>query len=230
MTVIDAHQHFWDLTQLDYPWLRHPAFTTIDRSFTPETLEPQLDEVGVDKTVVVQAADAVSDTDYLLNIADGWGRVAGVVGWVPLLDPDAAEAEIERRAVHPAFVGVRHLIHDEADIDWVVQDPVLESLRRLGRYGLTFDIVAVLPRHLEHVATVADAAPGLASSSITSPNRRSRPAAGTHGQRCWPRRRRDRMSTRRSPDSRRPRTQMTGAARDCNPTSNERSNSSVPTD
>jgi L-fuconolactonase len=58
-------------------------------------------------------------------------------------------------------VGVRHLINVEPDPDWVVRKPVLESLALLAERGLCFDLVAILPRHLEHVPAIAAAAPRL---------------------------------------------------------------------
>jgi L-fucono-1,5-lactonase len=58
-------------------------------------------------------------------------------------------------------VGVRHLINVEPDPDWIVRGPVLESLTLLAERGLCFDLVAILPRHLEHVPAIAAAAPDL---------------------------------------------------------------------
>ncbi|WP_248964074.1 amidohydrolase family protein [Sphaerisporangium perillae] len=160
MTIIDAHQHFWNLETGSYPWLT-PDSGPIYRTFEPEELIPQLAAAGVDRTVLVQAADSYADTDAMLAQADACDFVAAVVGWVPLLRPAEAAEALERYRRHPSFVGVRHLIHDEPDPDWVVQEPVIESLGLLAEAGLTFDVVAVLPRHLEHVPVLAERVPGL---------------------------------------------------------------------
>lgn len=160
MTVVDAHQHLWNLERVDYPWLT-AEFGAIFRTFEERELEPQLAAAGVDKTVLVQAADSVEDTDFMVEVADRWSRVAGIVGWVPLDRPGEAATELDRRSKDPRFVGVRHLIHNEPDPDWVLREPVLESLGLLAERGLTFDVVAVLPRHLEHVATLAERHPDL---------------------------------------------------------------------
>lgn len=160
MTIIDAHQHFWDLNKVDYPWIT-PDLGPLNRTFIETELEPQLDEAGVDRTVLVQAANSTADTDFMIDLADRWPRVAGIVGWVPLLDPQQAAEELDRRRRNPQFVGVRHLIHDEADPDWVVRPEVLESLAIVAGRELTFDVVAVLPRHLEHVVTIAERLPQL---------------------------------------------------------------------
>lgn len=87
--------------------------------------------------------------------------VAGVVAWADLLDPAAAARQLEEWSLRPQFVGVRHLIHDEPDPDWLGRPPVRESLRLLADRGLSFDVIGVLPRHLEHAIELADALPTL---------------------------------------------------------------------
>jgi L-fuconolactonase len=160
MTVVDAHQHFWNLETGSYPWLT-PEYGPIFRTFGPEELVPQLAAAGVDRTVLVQSMDSYADTDAMLAQADAYDFVAAVVGWVPLTRPAEVAEALERYSVHPKFAGIRHLIHEEADPDWVVQDSVVESLGLLAEAGLTFDVVAVLPRHLEHVPVLAERVPGL---------------------------------------------------------------------
>lgn len=160
MAVIDAHQHLWNLNRVEYPWLDQnmgPVFRTIEE---PE-LEPQLAAAGVDRTVIVQSADSAADTDYMTEVADRWPRIAGIVGWVPLDRPEEADKELDRRTADPRFVGVRHLIHTEADPDWVVRPQVQEGLGLLAERALAFDVVAVLPRHLEHVPVLAERHPSL---------------------------------------------------------------------
>ncbi|MEV4799877.1 amidohydrolase family protein [Nonomuraea sp. NPDC049421] len=160
MTVIDAHQHFWNLETGSYPWLT-PESGPIFRTFEPPELLPQLAEAGVDRTVLVQAMDSYADTDAMLAQADAYDVIGAVVGWVPLARPDEAAEALERYRRHAKFAGIRHLIHDEPDPDWVLQEPVIEGLRLLAAAGLPFDVVAVLPRHLEHVPVLAERVPGL---------------------------------------------------------------------
>lgn len=160
MRVVDAHQHFWDLEAVAYPWLT-PADGPIHRTFDWPDLEPELAAAGVDATVLVQAANSVEDTEAMLAQADRHPEVAGVVGWADLTDTAAAVAVLDRFAADPRFVGVRHLIHDEPDPDWLLQDAVLDNLGLLAERDLSFDVVAVLPRHLEHVPTLAERHPGL---------------------------------------------------------------------
>jgi L-fuconolactonase len=158
---VDAHQHFWSLDDVEYPWLEGLQYDAIRRDFGPSDLEPLLGEAGIGHTITVQAANSFADTDAMLARAERHGWIAGVVGWVPLLDSVAADRALERYARHPAFRGVRHLVHDEPDPDWLLLRPVRESLSLLAERGLVFEIPAVFPRHLVHVPRLADEQPGL---------------------------------------------------------------------
>jgi len=160
MQIVDAHQHVWDLDAAEYPWLV-PAYGPLYRTFQPEELVPQLARAGVDRTVLVQAADNEADTRHMLDVAARFDYVAGVVAWVPLDRPDETATAIEQLQRSAVVKGIRHLIHVEADPDWLLQPSVIDGLRFLADRNLTFDIPAVLPRHLEHVPVLAERVPEL---------------------------------------------------------------------
>jgi L-fuconolactonase len=157
---VDSHQHFWNLDKVAYPWLV-PAYGPIYRTIEADELEPLIKAAGIDKTVIVQAMDSYEDTDYMLETAAQYNWVGGVVGWVPLNKPDEAAVKLKQYTKNPLFRGVRHLIHEEQDPDWVLQEEVIEGLKLLASNGLTFDIVAVFPNHLKHVPTLAEKVPNL---------------------------------------------------------------------
>lgn len=157
---IDTHQHFWNLTKVEYPWLK-PEFGPLYRTYEPPELEPQLRAAGIGQTVLVQSANSGEDTVAMLTQAEAYDWIGAVVGWVPLLDPEAAQRALERYTRHPKFRGVRHLIHDEPDPDWVVQERVIEGLKVLAAFGVPYEVVAIYPKHLGHVPTLAERVPGL---------------------------------------------------------------------
>lgn len=158
--LVDTHQHYWNLAKVDYPWLT-PEAGVIYNVFEEEQLAPQLAETGVTHTVAVQSANSYEDTDYLLDCARNCDFIAGVVGWVPLDRPDDCAAALEKYAADPLFCGMRHLIHNEADPDWVVRPEVIEGLRLLASHGLPFDVVAIWPDHMPHLETLAEEVPDL---------------------------------------------------------------------
>ncbi|MEX1297100.1 MAG: amidohydrolase family protein [Candidatus Limnocylindrales bacterium] len=158
--IVDSHQHLWDLEEVEYPWLV-PDYGPIYRTFRPEELEPQLAAAGVDRTVLVQAANSFEDTDSMLRHAQRYDWIGAVVGWVPLEDAHAAAQALDRYLVDPYFKGIRHLNHEEADPDWLVRPGVLDGLKVLEERRVPFDVIAVYPLHLGHVPTLAKACPGL---------------------------------------------------------------------
>lgn len=111
MTIkIDAHQHFWKPERGDYDWMPQDD-PILGRYYLPADLSASLGKHGIAKTVLVQAAATVEETDYLLGIADAAEAVGGVVGWVNFEDP-GHRRHLERFARHPKFVGVRPMIQD----------------------------------------------------------------------------------------------------------------------
>jgi L-fuconolactonase len=160
--IVDSHQHFWDLDKVEYPWLV-PAYGPIYRTFGPAELAPQLAAAGIDRTVLVQAANSYADTDAMLAQAAEHDWIGAVVGWLPLEDVREAAQMLDRRyAADPWFKGVRHLNHEEADPDWLVRPAVIDGLKLLQERGLVYEVVAVHPLHLGHVPTLALACPHLA--------------------------------------------------------------------
>lgn len=155
---VDAHQHFWNLESGLYAWPTR-AEPAIHRTFTPDDLAPEVHAAGIDATVVVQATDSLADTDAMIAAAGEHAWVAGVVGWLPLADRAASEEALETRAGR--LCGVRHLIHWDADPEWLTRRQVQAGLALLAEHGLPFDVVAVFPRHLPLVPAVADAHPDL---------------------------------------------------------------------
>lgn len=158
--VIDAHQHIWDPARARYDWLG-PDSPAINRAILFDELVPQLELAGVDRTVLVQSADNLEDTALMVEAAAAHPQVAGIVAYAPLERPDAAAPVIAGYGADPLIVGVRTLIHNQPDPDWLLRPDVDRSLGLLEDAGLTFDVVAVLPRHLELVPIVARRHPGL---------------------------------------------------------------------
>lgn len=156
--IIDAHQHFWTLKRSDYGWLG-PELTSLYRDFQPRDLEPVLAAHGVNATVIVQAAPTEAETHYLLELANRWPIARAVVGWVDLTSETAAHS-LEQLADNPRLRGVRPMIQDEPEPDWMLQSAVGRSLQALQRCGLTFDAL-VTPRHLQALAPLVDQHPDL---------------------------------------------------------------------
>jgi L-fuconolactonase len=156
---IDAHQHFWRPSRGDYGWLTPEAHPGICRKFLPADLEPLLLDAGVERTVLVQAAPTVAETDYLLGLAAETPFVAGVVGWADFEAQNAAQ-QIAALAQQPKLVGLRPMLQDLDDDAWLLRPAITSALDAMQAAGLRFDAL-VTPRHLPHLARLLAARPEL---------------------------------------------------------------------
>ncbi len=156
MTRIDAHQHFWAVERGDYGWLTRDL-EPLYRDFEPRDLEPLLKGAGIDGTVLVQAAPTIAETEFMLGIADATPFIKGVVGWVDFEAPDAPDL-IARLARHPALVGLRPMIQDIEDDDWMLRSALTPAFEALQAADLTFDALT-LPRHLPNLRRLLDQHP-----------------------------------------------------------------------
>ncbi|MFS4579774.1 amidohydrolase family protein [Phaeobacter sp. C3_T13_0] len=145
---IDAHQHFWALARGDYGWLT-PELPPLYRDFLPADLAPVLRVNGVEGTVLVQAAPTIAETEFMLGLADDNPFILGVVGWVDFEAPDAI-GQITRLATHPKFVGLRPMIQDISDVDWMLSKTHTPIFRAMATSELAFDAL-VLPKHLPNL-------------------------------------------------------------------------------
>jgi L-fuconolactonase len=157
--MIDAHHHFLWPGRHTYKWPDQVG-NRLARDFTPDDLRPELARCGIKGTVLVQVLHQV-ETEECLDLCKEVNFVRGVVGWVPLADPDATSRALERLRSRGKLVGVRHLISNEPDPRWLLQDSVVESLKLLAAAGLAFDAIPVTAAQFESVLEVAARLPEL---------------------------------------------------------------------
>ncbi|GAA1059963.1 amidohydrolase family protein [Agromyces bracchium] len=158
--IIDTHQHVWDLERATYSWLT-PEAGELYRSIGMDEVLPSLAATGVTGTVLVQSADNDEDTDLMFEVAASEPVVVGIVGYVPLHEPERAAERLEELRRRPLFRGIRNLIHDRPDPRWLLRDDVDAGLGVLEAAGVPFDVVGVLPEHLEAVLQVSEKHPDL---------------------------------------------------------------------
>ncbi|WP_240722431.1 amidohydrolase [Poseidonocella sp. HB161398] len=154
--LIDAHQHFWQISRGDYGWM-DDSVAPIRRDFLPGDLAPLAAAEGVAGSVLVQAAPSLDETRFLLGLAERTPMVLGVVGWIDL-EGDAAD---QLGAIaHPLLKGIRPMLQDIPETGWILREKVLDGLEAVRRAGLSLDAL-VTPRHLEAIDRLAAALPGL---------------------------------------------------------------------
>jgi len=142
---IDAHQHFWRYNAQEYGWMG-PGMEALKKDHPPDDLLPLLKAVGIDGTVAIQARQIPEETRWLLELADRYPFIKGVVGWGDLRSPQLRE-QLERFASHPKLCGVRHVVQDEPDSQFMLREDFIRGLGMLAEFDLTYDIL-IFPRHL----------------------------------------------------------------------------------
>ena len=145
MMRIDAHQHFWQLAARAGSW-PPPSLAAIHRDFSPEDLAPLLAEHGISGTVLVQSLPSEDDTYWMLALAGQDSFIRAVVGWTDLMAPDAPVA-IARLASHGKLKGLRPMLQDLDDDQWIADPALAPALTAMVAQGLRLDAL-VLPRHL----------------------------------------------------------------------------------
>ena len=142
---LDAHQHFWKYSPDEYGWI-NDKMAVLQRDFLPADLRPLLAAEGFDGSIAVQARQSLEETRWLLELAAHDDIVKGVVGWVDLRSPDLA-AQLHQFSQNPKLVGVRHVVQDEPDDEFMLRPEFRRGISRLAEYGLAYDIL-VFPRQL----------------------------------------------------------------------------------
>jgi L-fuconolactonase len=142
---IDAHQHFWQYSAKEYGWIG-PNMAVLKQDRLPDDLAPLLKEANLDGTVAVQARQTLEETQWLLELADQHDFIKGVVGWVDMCG-SGLRRQLERFSAHPKLRGVRHVVQDEPDDQFMLRDDFLHGIATLAKFDLTYDIL-IFPKHL----------------------------------------------------------------------------------
>jgi L-fuconolactonase len=160
MNQLDSHQHFWDLDRQVIPQLRG-APAVLQRSYRPADLQPHLAAHGITGTILVQGYPQDDATNrWYFELANRTEFVRGVVAWADLTNLDRLRRQLDELQAQPKFVGLRHIIEDEPDDDWLARPDVLRGLAELAARGVPYDLL-VKSRSLPHAVRVARELPGL---------------------------------------------------------------------
>ncbi|MGJ8679353.1 amidohydrolase family protein [Paraglaciecola sp.] len=160
LEIVDSHLHFWQLSRKDYFWLS-AELGDLYQDFLPKDWQQTTLGLSVNKAVVVQAAQTDAETDFLLALATENKVIAGVVGWVNMLDsPLLVANRLLMLAGNTAFKGIRPMLQDIEDINWILKPNFEPIFELLVEHQLTFDAL-VRREHLSAIFAIAKKYPGL---------------------------------------------------------------------
>lgn len=116
------------------------------RDHLPDELNELETTLSFDGSIAVQARQSLEETRWLLELADAEPRIKGVVGWLDLCSSEIV-SQLETFAPHPKLVGVRHVVQDEPDDDFMLRPDFLRGLAKVNDFGLCYDIL-IYEKHL----------------------------------------------------------------------------------
>jgi L-fuconolactonase len=189
---IDSHQHFWNYSATEYPWIGS-GMERLARDYLPAELATVAGAEGVEGSVAVQARQSLAESRWLLGLAEANPFIRGVVGWVDLRS-DGVAAALAELAAHDKFVGVRHVVQDEPDPRFLLGTDFVRGVRQLHPLGLVYDLLLYpqqLPAAVELVGMLPEqpfvldhlAKPRIKAAEI-QPWRRDIEALAKHGNVC----------------------------------------------
>ena len=153
---IDAHQHFWLYNEKEFGWI-NDEMSELKRDFLPEDLKMLLKSVHFDGSIVVQARQSLDETRWLLELAQKYDFIKGVVGWVDLCSPDVTK-QLKQFANNSFLKGFRHVIHDEADDQFMLREEFQRGISVLNDFKLTYDLL-LFPKHIPYALQLIEKFP-----------------------------------------------------------------------
>jgi L-fuconolactonase len=153
--MIDSHQHFWRYDAKEYGWI-DDSMAVLQRDFLPPDALREMVRTGITASIAVQARHSLAETRFLLELADRYPFIVGVVGWIDLQADDVG-AQLEAFRERPALVGLRHIVQSEPD-GFLSRPGLMSAMAQLEPTGLVYDIL-VYARQLPQAVTFARAFP-----------------------------------------------------------------------
>lgn len=153
---IDAHHHLWRYSKDEYGWIG-PGMEALARDFLANDADREFGSAGIVGSVVVQAQQSIAETDWLLGEAEKSEVIRGVVGWAPIASPELGSV-LEKWRPHKKLKGLRHVIQDEPDDQFILREEFSRGIASLAGTGLVYDIL-IYQRHLPAAITFVDRHP-----------------------------------------------------------------------
>jgi L-fuconolactonase len=154
---IDSHNHFWRYRADEYAWIGDDMHV-IRRDFSPSDLLVNLRAAGIDGTIAVQARQTVEETERMFKLSYKYEFIRVVVVWVHLSET-MLKSVLERVCQHGRLKGVRHVIHDEPDHEFILRPNFNRGIQQLQSFGLVYDVL-IFERHLPQAIQFIDRHPG----------------------------------------------------------------------
>jgi L-fuconolactonase len=140
--IIDSHIHLLDQKRFGYSWAADAP--KLKRDWTPDDLAAYAKPYEIEGLVFVEVdvdmPQYVEEAEWVESLASKDKRIKGCVACLPLEQGKAIEADMAKIGKLKVMRGVRRLIQNQPDPDYVLRPDFLEALKLLPKYNLSFDI------------------------------------------------------------------------------------------
>ncbi len=163
LAIVDTHQHLWDLTKFNLPWLKGDAVQKINRSYLMADYLKLIGSHKVVKTVYMEvnvAADQqAAEAEYVLDLCrrDDNPMVGAIIGG----SPQSAEFAnyMKPYAENRRINGVRTVLHDDdRPKGMCLEKTFVDNVKLLGEMDKSFDL-CMRPGEIGDGAKLAELAP-----------------------------------------------------------------------
>jgi L-fuconolactonase len=146
--IIDSHIHLLDQKRFGYAWASDaPA---LNRDWTPDDLAASAKPYEIEGFVFVEVdvdkPQYLDEAEWVDGLSKRDRRVLGAVACLPMERGAAIEPEMARIAKLGVIRGVRRLIQNKPDPEFVLKSGFLEAIRLLPKYNLSFDVCIFHPQ------------------------------------------------------------------------------------
>ena len=146
--IIDSHIHLLDQKRFGYAW--SSGAPALKRDWKPDDLAASAKPYEIEGFVFVEVdvdmPQYLDEADWVDGLAKHDNRVLGAVACLPMERGAEIEPEMARIAKLKTIRGVRRLIQNQPDPEFVLKPGFLEALRLLPKYDLSFDICVLHPQ------------------------------------------------------------------------------------
>lgn len=156
--MIDSHVHFWQYHPVKDAWITEDM-PVIRRDFLPEDLIVLFDQLGIEGCIAVQADQSEAETHFLLNLADHFPVIKGVVGWIDLRD-EGLDGRLESYRSFEQLKGWRHIVQAEPD-GFLSDTAFRRGVQTISDLGYTYDLL-IYPHQMDEAIAFVKQFPGLA--------------------------------------------------------------------
>jgi predicted TIM-barrel fold metal-dependent hydrolase len=161
MPIIDTHQHLWDLTRFELPWLGD--YGPLRKNYSLADYRKATEGVNIVKTIYMEVDVAPgqreAEADYVINLCkqDGSKIAGAVLGWHG--EGEHFEGYVRKLTTSGVVKGIRTALRGKAsERKFELDRDFVAGIRLLGGNNLSFDI-NVPPDQLSRAAALVDLVP-----------------------------------------------------------------------